>query len=187
MRAILLALAFACGAVLRIGATSYPSITFDELVKDADVIFVGEVIDVRPFPVNTRDGPIVKTRILFRVSDPIYGTAAALEVFEFLGGEWGDVRLTVADMPSFSVGDRRVVFARRERSINPIVGFTQGLLKVTRDSAGVDRVVTLDGFPVAGPDTIGAARQGAAREALPMRLVDLRNQIVRTVAAARKQ
>ena len=30
-------------------ATTFLPVTFDDLVKRADVIFVGEVIDVRPF------------------------------------------------------------------------------------------------------------------------------------------
>ena len=49
-------------------ATSYPPVTFDELVTEADVIFIGEVTDVRPFPLDTRDGTIIKTRVIFRVS-----------------------------------------------------------------------------------------------------------------------
>ena len=57
--------------------------------------------------------------------------------------------MRVAGMPTFAVGDRRVVFARRDRSINPIVGFTQGLMKVTRDAGGVDRVLTIEGASVA--------------------------------------
>ncbi|MDA1184469.1 MAG: hypothetical protein O2930_07485 [Acidobacteria bacterium] len=73
------------GTVVR--ATSYLSVTFDELIAGADVIFVGEVTDVRPFPLNTRDGPVIKTRVVFRVSDPLWGTSNVLEVFDFLGGE----------------------------------------------------------------------------------------------------
>jgi hypothetical protein len=101
-------------------ATSYASVTFDELVAGSDVIFVGEVTDVRPFPLDTRDGTIIKTRVVFRVSDPLWGTTNALEVFDFLGGEWNDIGMVVAEMPRFAIGDRRGVFARREQSINPI-------------------------------------------------------------------
>lgn len=59
-------------------ATTFLPVTFNDLVTRADVIFVGEVIDVRPFPLQTRDGTIIKTRVIFRVSDPIFGTTAAL-------------------------------------------------------------------------------------------------------------
>ena len=143
-----------CGQISA-GATTYEPVTFDDLVTRADVIFVGEVTDVRPFPLETPDGRSIKTRVIFRVSDPIWGTTNLLEVFDFLGGVWGDVELAVAGMPEFAVGDRRVVFASREPSINPIVGFTQGLLQIRRDSDGVDRVFTLGGLPLGRPESIG--------------------------------
>jgi len=168
-------------------ATSYLSVTFDELIAGADVIFVGEVTDVRPFPLNTRDGTIIKTRVVFRVSDPLWGTTSALEVFDFLGGEWGDVGMVVAEMPQFTVGDRRVVFARREQSINPIVGFTQGLLRVSRDSGGVERVFTLDGAPLGQPDQIGLRSNiDTATPIAPISLSAFRARVSRAVAEERR-
>jgi hypothetical protein len=173
------------GNVVR--ATSYLSVTFDELIAGADVIFVGEVTDVRPFPVSTRDGTIVKTRVVFRVSDPLVGSTSILEVFDFLGGEWGDIGMVVAEMPQFAIGDRRVVFARREQSINPIVGFTQGLLRVARDSDGMERVFTLDGTPLGQPEHIGLrSNVDAATPDAPMSLSALRDRISRAVAEARQ-
>lgn len=168
-------------------ATSYLAVTFDELIADADIIFVGEVTDVRPFPVSTRDGTIVKTRVVFRVSDPLWGTTSILEVLDFLGGEWGDIGMAVAEMPRFAVGDRRVVFARRERSINPIVGFTQGLLRVSRDSNGLERVFTLGGTPVGQPEQIGLrSNVGTATPIAPMSLSAFRDRVSRAVAEARR-
>lgn len=166
-------------------ATTYPTVTFTDLVTQADVIFVGEVVDVRPMAVTTRDGVVIKTRVIFRVNDPLFGTTAALEVLEFFGGEIGDVGMAIAEMPSFAIGDRRVVFARRDRSINPIVGFTQGLLRVSRDAGGVDRVLTLDGVPVDQPESIGLAR-GGVTIAAPMRLVDFRDRVRRAVDGVRR-
>ena len=174
--------AVAIGTVLLGGnavrATSYASVTFDELVAGADVIFVGEVTDVRPFPLDSRDGTIIKTRVIFRVSDPLWGTTNALEVFDFLGGEWGDIGMVVAEMPRFAAGDRRVVFARREQSINPIVGFTQGLLQINRDSSGVDRLFTLGGAPLGQPEQIGSrSLTDAAMPIAPMPLSTFRNRV----------
>ena len=160
------------------GATTYAPVTFDELVTRAEVIFVGEVADVRPFALPTASGTVIKTRVIFRVQDPVFGTTSALEVLEFLGGEVGDVGMAVEGMPRFNVGERRVVFARRDRSINPIVGFTQGLLQVRRDVNGVDRVLTLDGMPVAGAQSFGARVPVlTGGPVAPMRLSDFRTQI----------
>ena len=169
------------------GATSYAPVTFSELVARADVIFIGEVVDVRPFPLRTREGTVIKTRVIFRVSDPISGTSSALEVLDFFGGEWGGIGMAIADMPRFAVGDRRVVFARREQSINPIVGFTQGLLQIRRDAGGVDRVLTLGGAPLAQPESIGAsAPVRGSVQAAPMRLTELRTRISQALAAPRR-
>ena len=178
--------AFLCGQVSA-GATTYELITFDELVTRAEVIFVGEVTDVRPYPLETPDGPIIETRVIFRVSDPIWGTTNTLEVFEFLGGTWGDLEMAISGMPEFAVGDRRVVFAYREQSINPIVGFTQGLLQIRRDSSGVDRVFTLGGVPLGQPESIGAGAPAASVTPIsPMALSAFRDRVSRALEEAQR-
>ena len=174
----LLPLLLICGPLPRAEAASYDAVTFNELVAKADVIFVGDVMDVRPFTVSTPEGgTLIKTRVTFVVRDPLWGTGSTLEIFEFLGGEIGNVGMKVPDMPTFSPGDRRVVFARRERSINPIVGFSQGLLRVSRDS-GVDTVQTSDGQPLARTEDIGRPRGARVRETRPMALSALRALVV---------
>lgn len=184
--AVMCALALCCA--LPAHATTYLPVTFDELVTKADVIFVGQVVDVRPYALETRDGEIIKTRVTFSVSDPLYGTSSLVEVVDFLGGELNGVGMAVADMPTFAVGDRRVMFMRRERSINPIVGFTQGLLRVTRDVNGVDRISTLDGAALSTTESIGTRASGVTlAPAAPMRLSDLRDRITRALVAARRQ
>lgn len=161
-------------------ATSYAPVSFDELVERADVIFIGEVTDVRSFPTEAREGTVIKTRVVFQVTEPLWGTSSSLEIFEFLGGEWQGTRLSVAEMPTFTVGDRRVIFARRRRSINPIVGFTQGVLRISRDTSGVETVRTLANEPVASTEALGKPqREPSAR---PMRLADFRNRIKARVA-----
>lgn len=173
----LLPLLLICGPLPRAEAASYDAVTFNELVARADMIFVGDVMDVRPFTVSTPEGTLIKTRVTFMVRDPLWGTGSTLEIFEFLGGEIGNAGMKVPDMRTFVPGDRRVVFARRERSINPIVGFTQGLLRVSRDS-GVDAVQTSDGQPLARAEDIGRPRGARVRDMRPMALSTLRAQIV---------
>ena len=90
-------------------ATSYPPVTFTDLVTQADVMFIGEVVDVRPMAVTTRDGVVIKARVVFRVNDPLFGTTAALEVLEFFGGEIGGVGMAIAGMPAFAIGVGRVL------------------------------------------------------------------------------
>src|ERR1041384_5969759 len=94
-------------------ATTYAPLTFNDLVAKADVIFVGDVVDVRPYVQRTREGSIGRARgtvrgagegsiggapVTFRVVDPIYGTTSIVEVFDFLGGEINGVGMAVAGM-----------------------------------------------------------------------------------------
>jgi hypothetical protein len=184
--------AVACVAALCVAtsanATTWLPVTFNDLVTRADVIFVGDVVDVRPYTLNTREGTVIRTRVTFQISDPLFGTTGALEVLEFLGGEIGDAGMAVAGMPTFKVGDRRVVFASRGRSINPIVGFTQGLMQIRRDSGGIDRVLTLDGVALATTDSIGTERaRVSVAPSAAMRLSDLRNRITSALVEARRR
>ena len=175
-------------ASVSVEATSYLPVTFGDLVKQADVIFVGDVVDVHSFAMRVRSNTVIKTRVTFRVSDPVYGTTSLVEVFDFLGGEVGGVGMAVAGMPKFAIGDRRVVFAHRDSSINPIVGFTQGLLQVRRDASGVDHVFTLEGTPLVRTESMGSARLGLSLAPdTSMPLSDFRSQIARALVEVHKQ
>jgi hypothetical protein len=176
LRRACVVLAVALGLTSSVGATTYLPVTFQELVTEADVIFVGDVVDLRPYVLRTRTGTIVKTRVTFRVADALYGTTSILEVFDFLGGEADGIGMAVEGMPKFAVGDRRVVFARRKPSLNPIVGFTQGLLRVQRDGNGVDRIVTAP-----------ASSLRLQPQASTMTLSDLRGRIVSALVEAHRR
>jgi len=82
-----------------------------------------------------------------------------------------------------------VVFAHRDPSINPIVGFTQGLLRITRDGNGVEHVLTSQGFPLARVESLGAPPTLGPRMApgTSMSLADVRGRIVSALAQAHKQ
>jgi hypothetical protein len=167
-----------------LGAASYPPLAFRELVARADMIFVGDVDDVRPVRVNTREGPIVVTRVLFRVIDPIVASSSRFETLEFFGGQMDGITVGIYGMPRFAIGDRHVVFARREHSINPVVGFTQGLLRVRPDHSRVSRVFTFDGTPVPSPST--RVQPDELRRLETLSMAELRTAIVRTRAATRR-
>src|SRR5438552_11419634 len=91
-------------ASVSVEATSYLPVTFDDLVKQADVIFVGDVVDARAFTLRTRRNTLVKTRVTFRVSDPLYGTTSIVEAFDFIVGEADGIGMVVAGMQAFHVG-----------------------------------------------------------------------------------
>jgi hypothetical protein len=181
-RALLVCLALSSAVPAR--ATTYAPVTFDELINTADVIFIGEVTDVRPYPIETRDGTVINTRVIFRVQDPLWGTTSAVEAFDFFGGEFGGVGMGVADMPTFKSGERVVMFAHRAHSINPIVGFSQGVMQVGADVSGVDRVWTAEGMPLTRTDAIGSPI--TVTPMLPMRLTDFRDRIATALEGRRR-
>jgi hypothetical protein len=175
-----LGLAVCCRVML--AATSYEAVTFNDLVERADLIFIGQVVDVHPYPSDVRGETLIKTRVTFSVADPLWGTSSLVEVLDFLGGEWNGVGMRVAGMPTFAVGDRRVIFARHDRSINPIVGFTQGLLRVEPDGTGIDRVFTSDRQPLSRVENIGVAQVFPPQQ-IAMRVSELHDRITRALAA----
>ncbi|MGE3579594.1 MAG: hypothetical protein AB7I25_14160 [Vicinamibacterales bacterium] len=167
-------------------ATSYAPVSFTDLVTQADVIFVGDVLDVRPFTVPSERGTLIKTRVTFLVRDALWGTTSSMESFEFLGGVVNGKGLRVAEMPTFAPGDRRVVFARRDSSLNPIVGFTQGLMRISRAAGGLDEVLTSEGQPLARTQDIGRPGAARLRRERPMPLSALRAQIVDALRERRR-
>lgn len=137
-------------------ATTVEAVTFEELVKSAQRIFVGEVVAVESFRADLRTGLRIRTRVTFTVDETLRGPGLVV-VLEFLGGTVGDLTLDVAGTPHFMVGDRYVVFARDgDRWVNPVVGFTQGLFRVSRDARdGTLRILTAGRAPLAGVAAIG--------------------------------
>ncbi len=174
----MLAVAAMTLAPVRLSGTSYPAITFDELVSQADVIFVGDVPDVRPFVDASPEGPVIRTRVTFVVRDALWGTASTLEILEFFGGEIGDIGMRIAEMPAFKPGERRLVFASRVRGINPIVGFTQGLMRLTQDASGASVVETASGHALTSTEESGRPRARGAGPARGMTFSALRVRIV---------
>lgn len=132
------------------------AVTFAQLVKSAQHIFVGHVVAVESFRADRRGEARIRTRVTFSIDQQLRGSGV-VTVLEFLGGTVGDLTLEVADMPRFSVGERYVVFALDgDRWVNPVVGFTQGLLRVSQDARdGTARVLTAARAPLASVTAIG--------------------------------
>jgi hypothetical protein len=148
------------------------AVTFAQLVKTAQRIFIGNVAGVESFRADLRDGARIRTRVTFTVDETLRGSGGVI-VLEFLGGTVGDLTLEVADMPQFVAGERYVVFARDgDRWVNPVVGFDQGLLRVSRDARdGTARVLTAAHAPLASVAAIGHPTSRISRTmSMPMSL-----------------
>lgn len=152
----LLAVFLAIALVPVVARAQEEAVTFAQLVKSAQHIFVGHVVAVESFRADLRGEARIRTRVTFSIDQKLRGSGV-VTVLEFLGGTVGDLTLEVADMPRFSVGERYVVFALDgDRWVNPVVGFTQGLLRVSQDARdGTARVLTAARAPLASVTAIG--------------------------------
>jgi hypothetical protein len=155
---LILAVCLAISLFPAIAHAQEEAVTFAQLVKTAQRIFVGNVVAVDSFRADRRGNPRIRTRVTFSVDETLRGSGM-VTVLEFLGGTVGDLTLEVADQPQFSVGERYVVFALDgDQWVNPVVGATQGLLRVSRDARdGTARVLTAGRAPLASVTAIGRA------------------------------
>ena len=65
--------------------------TFDQLVAEAQTVFVGEVVSQRSVMDTSSQGRSIHTIVTFRVEDVWKGTLGAMTQLEFLGGTVGDL------------------------------------------------------------------------------------------------
>jgi len=117
------------------GATTYLQLTPQAMLSKASLVFVGAVAEIRV----TNDGGTPWTHVSFTVDTPLegvpvdaHGKATKPVELAFLGGTVpGGPSLTVSGMPRFETGEKVLVFAYDQAYASPIVGFRQGLWRIT--------------------------------------------------------
>lgn len=162
--------------------------SFDELVTRAQSIFVGEVINRRSIWESGANGRVIITQVTLKVDDVWKGSVGPITRLEFLGGTVDDVTFEVSGIPTFTIGQRDVLFVSAEaRAISPLVGFMYGRLRIERDAtSGVDRVRTFDGRSLGNVTEIGRQRSDPAAAVTPMRLIDMAAAVRARVRAGRQ-
>ena len=140
------------------GATTYLQMTPQAMLVRASLVFVGTVTEVRV----TNDVGTPWTHVTFNVDTalagvPVDAAGKAQKPVElaFLGGTApGGPALTVSGMPQFQTGEKVLIFAYDQAYASPIVGFRQGLWRITpaglRDEDGKLLSVSDAGKLVAG-------------------------------------
>ena len=111
-------------------ATTYRQLSLPQIFERTEVAFLGTVASVT---VEERlDEPW--TVVEFSVSRNLAGPAGEGRVeLAFLGGDLAGGGLRVNLMPTFEVGDEALVLAYEDPYISPIIGFDQGLWRLTDD------------------------------------------------------
>jgi hypothetical protein len=141
-----------------VSATTVIPPTFDELVDEAQIVFLGEVAATRPRWSDEDLGRAIITDVTFRVQDVFKGDAPPHVVLEFLGGSIDGYEFRVAGMTEFAIGDRDVLFLEsREQRPSPLVGMNYGRFVVVRDGMrGLDTIADFAGQPLVSLQRIGA-------------------------------
>ena len=140
-----------------VGATTVLEKDFPALVQEAETIAVGTVIGIEV----VQEGETPFTLVTFSDLDILKGDSHQEELtVSVMGGpSAGGLRLHIAGVPEFTLGDRMVVFiVGNETQAVPFVGMWQGVYRVVQDpEQGTERMADHAGRPL----TVLPQRQSA--------------------------
>jgi hypothetical protein len=128
-------------------ATTYKTLTIDEMIAQTDIAFLGTVSSIETID---RDGE-PWTRVTFTVTEPLLATEKdATVTLTFYGGTLSNgVSVTVNLMPQFQEQEEVLILAYNDELYSPIVGFRQGLWRNAtlglRDEIGRALTLSEDG------------------------------------------
>lgn len=119
-------------------ATVLLPLDLTELVTAADVIVHGRVSDTRVALIDGR----TETVVTLAATTALKGDPGAHVTFRVPGGQIGRYRTVVAGGPVLRDGDEIVAFlGRHDGGARHLVGFTQGVVRVVRQSMDGTRMV----------------------------------------------
>src|SRR6266478_3123950 len=148
---------------VRVSATIVVPPTFEQLVRQAELIFQGSVTDVRSVWEGEGAQRHIETYVTFQVGDAIKGNAVGSYTIQMLGGTVGDDTLVITDAPKFQVGDYDILFVEHNgQQFVPLVGIMYGRFRVQHDDqTGRDIVLNNEGEPLRDPTQLGRDEKAA--------------------------
>jgi len=114
-------------------ATTVVTMSLDEMTAEAELIVEGTVVDVDSQ--WSEDQTTIYTYVTLNDLRVIHGQVDGETLsLRFEGGEVGGTRITIAGTPSFTPGDREILFIQGNNfAISPVIGFFQGRFRVVDD------------------------------------------------------
>lgn len=183
-------------AALLLGAGTAPAMTviaptFDELVNSSDVVLRGVVSQIRTITVPTPEGEAIRTLVTLRVERALKGAPESEVTLSFLGGKVGRRTLRIVGMPTFTVGERQVLFVSGNgRVICPLYAAGHGRYFVRQDPAtGQEYITRNDHAPLAAVEEVAHAfseHRGPADLSSGMTLAAFEERIVSTLRTSGK-
>lgn len=134
-----------------IHASTVLQMDVDDLLDKAEFIFEGQVINSESTWNQNRTS--INTHITFRIIDTIKGNHNQENLtLIFAGGTVDGLTLNVSGMVYPKVGEKGIYFVENlnGQQVNPLLGWTQGLFRVSNDDNGEERITTENKTPVIG-------------------------------------
>ncbi len=150
---------------------------FPELVARAEQIVAGTVSDIRE-DAQAPGGPF--TYVTLDQLSVMKGAVGSTLTLRFFGGTAGNTTARISDMPTFTLGERALLFvAGNGSSICPLVGVWQGRFRIRHDAAlGVEIVEDGAGQVISGRDGRQLRRTSSKRSSQPALTLDQFRQLV---------
>lgn len=143
-RMVCLALLLALVAGIPAGASTFLAMNQRELVRDSAAVVDGEVLQVHSF--WDPKGRMMITEAIVKVSDSVVGNIGSAIVVRTFGGTVEGYTVEAHGFPTFTRGERLLLFLESERGgAHRVTGYQLGQFRIVRDKNGFDVAVpTLD-------------------------------------------
>ena len=133
-------------------ATVVSPLNFDELVKSADIVVHGFVVEQWTEAPDGLPG-LIYTYTLVEVAQTLKGEPEKRMTLRHIGGDLGGYSVNLTGSPEFSLGSEIVVFAGRDNAESPYVsvGLSQGVFRVSRTDGSLKLSRNLSGLTFYNP------------------------------------
>lgn len=122
-------LAVAMVAALPAAASTFLALSREELVRDAEAVVVGRIVEVSSFW-NAERTAIV-TEATLEVTDTVVGAAPTYLTLRTFGGRVGNYTIEAHGFPRFVLGERALLFLEPEQDgAHKVLGYLQGQYRI---------------------------------------------------------
>jgi hypothetical protein len=148
--------------VASVHATTVIPPTFDQLVREAELIFEGTVTDTHSEWIGQGAERHIVSYVTFNIEDAIKGVPGKSYTIRILGGTVDGETMEVTDTPRFKIGNRDILFVEHNGTqFVPLVGIMHGRFHVQAESGGRQVVAKDNGAFLADVAKLGQDEKAA--------------------------
>lgn len=154
-------------------ASTFRAMSVEELTRSSAAVVEGTVLSLESS--WNAERTLIFTEAEVRVDRTLVGEEGRRITVRTVGGTVADVRIVADGFPTFSVGERVMLFLTPDRDRFQVTGYKLGHFRVEKGADGQDMA-----FPTVDPAML---RQQPSVEVRPRSLQELRESVHRAVAA----